>query len=91
MNAGSVSELEESPPACGGRSKPPVVLSFSHFVAGCCANVFYDCAPPPSTPLRLWPIITFIFFTALLLGGKLSVFLYFFFITNSHPREERIS
>lgn len=49
-------ELEESPPACGGHSDPPVLLSFSHFVAGCCANVFYDCglfllSPPRTSPL----------------------------------------
>lgn len=42
---GLYSRAGEEPSCLGLRSKPPVVLSFSHFVTGCCANGFYDPGP----------------------------------------------
>lgn len=63
----------------GGRPQPPVVLSFSHFVARCCANGFLRSwpSPPSFSPSSLFPalphlepIITFLHFTALFLGGE---------------------
>lgn len=39
------SRAGEEPSSLGLRSKLPVVLSFSHFVTGCCANGFYDPGP----------------------------------------------
>lgn len=39
------SRAGEEPFSLGVHSEPPVVLSFSHFVTGCCANGFYDPFP----------------------------------------------
>lgn len=47
MNAALSFRAGEEPSSLGVRSKPPVVLSFSHFVTGCCANGF----------LRPWPFL----------------------------------
>lgn len=91
MNTVSPPELEKSPLVLGARSKPPVVLSVTHFDFCCCANGFYDPGLFSSSPplLHLQPIISLVFFTALLLGGELSVFLCFL-VSNFHPWEKWI-
>lgn len=62
------------------QSKSPVVLSFSHFVTRCCANGFYESGP---FSLSLLPCslvaVPSASFSALLLGGKLSVFVFFYY------------